>query len=48
MGEPKVEDPAVITDQKKLTNLSRLVSFLIALILNLAFSSPRTDYRICL
>lgn len=47
MGEQKVEGPAVITNQK-LTSLSRIVSFLIALILNLAFSSLRTDYRVSL
>ena len=47
MGEQKVEGPAIIASLK-LTNLFRLVSFLIALILNLAFSSPRTDYRVSL
>lgn len=47
MGEQKVEGPAIITDQK-LTSLSRLVSFFALFILNLAFSSPRTDYRVSL
>ena len=47
MGEQKIKEPAVIANLK-LTNHSRFVSFLIALILNLAFSSPRTDYRVCL
>ena len=39
MGEQEIEN---------LTNLFRFVRFLIVLILNLAFSSPRTDYRVCL
>ena len=47
MGEQKVEGPAIIANLK-LTNLFGFVSFLIGLILNLAFSSPRTDYRVSL
>ena len=47
MGEQKIKEPAIIASLK-LTNLFRLVSFLIGLILNLAFSSPRTDYRVSL
>lgn len=47
MGKQKVEKTAIIANLK-LTNLFRFVSFLIGLILNLAFSSPRTDYRVSL
>lgn len=47
MGKQKVEKPTII-DNLKLTNLFRFVSFLLGLILNLAFSSPRTDYRVSL
>ena len=47
MGEQKVES-LLSSPIKKLTSLSRLVSFLPLLILNLAFSSPRTDYRVSL
>ncbi len=47
MGEQKIKEPTIIANLK-LTNLFRFVSFLIGLILNLAFSSQRTDYRLSL
>ena len=47
MGEQKVKGPAIITDQKT-HEPEKVREFLIGLILNLAFSSPRTDYRVSL
>ena len=47
MGEQKVEEPAIITDQKTHEPFP-VREFLIGLILNLAFSSPQTDYRVSL
>ena len=48
MGEQKVESPAIITDQKTHEPFPAREFFLPLLILNLAFSSPRTDYRVSL